>query len=184
MCSRAGNHFYNRAMVASFIYHYGEDWTKNWIQNFSHNLAMRPNGNDRDQMRKVARGDCDIAIANSYYYGMLSNSIKQSDRDTYQKIGIVLPQTTEIGSHVNISGAALTHSAKNVDNAIKFIEFLTTKKAEKIYAHSNFKFPVRADIPAGEFIASWGKLNADTQAIIHLPLYHKRAAEIIAQSNW
>ncbi|NQY48884.1 MAG: extracellular solute-binding protein [Colwellia sp.] len=184
ICSRAGNHFYNRAMVASFIYHYGDDWTKNWVQNFSDNLAMRPNGNDRDQMRKVARGDCDIAIANSYYYGMLSNSIKQSDRETYQKIGIILPQSRDIGSHVNISGAALTHSAKNVDNAIKFIEFLTTKKAQKIYAHSNFEFPVHADIPAGEFITSWGELNADTQPILHLPLYHKQAAEIISQSNW
>jgi len=184
ICSRSGSHFYNRTMVASFIYHYGEDWTKNWVDKFSANLAMRPNGNDRDQMRKIARGDCDITIANSYYYGMMSNSNKQSDRDVYQKLGIILPQTNSVGSHVNISGAALTHSAKNVDNAIKFIEFLTTKKAQQIYAHSNFEFPIRTDIPAGEFLTSWGKLNPDTESVLHLPLYHKKAAEIISQSSW
>jgi len=184
ICSRTGNHFYNRTMVASFVYHYGESWTKNWVEKFSENLAMRPNGNDRDQMRKVARGDCDIAIANSYYYGMLSSSIKQSDREVYQNLGIILPQNMKTGSHVNISGAALTSSAKNVDNAIKFIEFLTTKKAQKIYAHNNFEFPVRTDIPAGKFIETWGKLNADTQSILHLSVYNKKSAEIISQSNW
>ena len=184
ICSRSGSHFYNRAMVASFIYNYGADWSKNWVGKFSDNLAMRPNGNDRDQMRKVARGDCDIAIANSYYYGMLSNSVKQSDREVYQKLGIILPQSNKVGSHINISGAALTHSAKNIDNAIKFIEFLTTKEAQQIYAHNNFEFPIRTDIPAGNLLASWGILNSDTESVLHLPLYHKQAAKIISQSNW
>jgi iron(III) transport system substrate-binding protein len=184
ICSRTGNHFYNRTMIASFIYNYGEDWTKQWVQKFSNNLAMRPHGNDRDQMRKIARGDCDIAIANSYYYGVLSNSIKQSDREVYQKLGIILPQNNNIGSHVNISGAAMTHSAKNVDNAIKFIEFLTTKKAQRIYARSNFEFPIRDDIPTGKFISAWGKLNPDTKSVLYLPLFHKQAAEIISQNNW
>ncbi|MEI6893768.1 MAG: extracellular solute-binding protein [Colwellia sp.] len=184
ICSRMGEHNYNRTMVASFLYHYGEDWAKNWVHHFTANLAMRPNGGDREQMRKVARGDCDIAIANSYYYGMLSDSIKQSDREVYQKIGIILPQNKKVGSHVNISGAALTRSAKNIDNAIKFIEFLTTKKAQEIYSHANFEYPIRADMHASKLIESWGELNADTKSIVHLPLYHEQAAEIISQSNW
>ena len=184
ICSRSGNNYYNRAMVANFIYHYGEKWTSNWVEKFSDNLAMRPNGNDRDQMRKVARGECDIAIANSYYYGMLSDSAKQSDRDVYQKLGIILPKSKDLSSHVNISGAALTNAAKNVDNAIAFIEFLTTKKAQKIYAQHNFEFPIRSEIPAGEFISTWGKLNANTKSVLHLSSFHKQAAEIISQSNW
>lgn len=184
ICSRTGKHFYNRTMVASFIYHYGDDWTKKWVHNFSNNLAMRPNGNDRDQMRKVARGDCDIAIANSYYYGMFSNSAKQSDREAYQKLGVILPPNGSVGSHVNISGAALTSSAKNINNAIKFIEFLTTRKAQEIYAHTNFEFPIRQDVPTGDLIKSWGKLNADTLSIQHTVKYHQKAKEIISQSNW
>ncbi len=184
ICSRTGKHFYNRTMVASFIYRYGANWTQGWVNDFSKNLAMRPNGNDRDQMRKAARGDCDIAIANSYYYGMMSKSNKQSDREVYQKLGIILPQSSKVASHINISGAALTRSAKNVESAIKFIEFLTTKQAQQIYAQSNFEFPIRADMPMGDFLNAWGKLNADTQSVLHLPQYHQQAAKIISESNW
>jgi iron(III) transport system substrate-binding protein len=184
ICSRTGKHFYNRTMVASFIYRYGEDWTKSWVNKFSQNLAMRPNGNDRDQMRKAARGDCDIAIANSYYYGIMSKSSKESDREVYQKLGMILPQSSKVASHVNISGAALTRSAKNVDSAIKFIEFLTTKQAQQIYAQNNFEFPIRADMPMGDFLSTWGELNADTHSVLNLPKYHTQAAKIIAKSQW
>jgi iron(III) transport system substrate-binding protein len=184
ICSRKGNHFYNRSMVSSFIYQHGEKWSENWVNGFTQNLAMRPNGGDRDQLRKIARGECDLAIANSYYYGMLSVSDKQSDRDTYQKVGIIFPNDKGIGSHVNISGAALTSSARNKSNAIKFIEFLTTKKAQMIYANNNYEYPIRADMPAGELLNSWGILIPDTESIHNLPLYHQTAEAIINKNNW
>jgi iron(III) transport system substrate-binding protein len=184
ICSRTGNHFYNITMVSSFIYHYGEKWTRKWVNGFSKNLAMRPNGSDRDQMRKVARGDCDIAIANSYYFGIFSSSVKQSDRDAYHKLGVIFPENSNVGSHINISGAALTKSSKNHINAIKFIEFLTTRKAQEIYTQTNFEFPIRADVPASRLIQSWGTLNADTVSIYQSPKYHVKASKIIQQSNW
>jgi iron(III) transport system substrate-binding protein len=184
ICSRKGNHLYNRSMISSFIYQYGEQWSETWVNGFTKNLAMRPNGGDRDQLRKIARGECDIAIANSYYYGMLSVSEKESDRDTYQKVGIVFPNAKDIGSHVNISGAALTSSARNKSNAIRFIEFLTTKKAQMIYANNNYEYPVRVDMPAGKLLDSWGVLIPDTQSIHNLPLYHRKAEAIINKNNW
>jgi iron(III) transport system substrate-binding protein len=184
ICARKGSHFYNRSMVASFIYHYGARWAKNWVKGFTHNLAMRPNGGDRDQLRKVARGECDIAIANSYYYGMLSASEKQSDRSAYQKVGILFPENNGIGSHVNISGAAITSSAKNKVCAVKFIEFLTTQKAQKIYADINYEYPIRTDMRAGALLDSWGNLIADTKSIHQLPLFHQQAKQIIAETNW
>jgi iron(III) transport system substrate-binding protein len=171
-------------MVSSFIYHYGEKWTRKWVNGFSKNLAMRPHGSDRDQMRKVARGDCDIAIANSYYFGIFSSSVKQSDRDAYHKLGVIFPENSNVGSHINISGAALTKSSKNHINAIKFIEFLTTRKAQEIYTQTNFEFPIRADVPASRLIQSWGTLNADTVSIYQSPKYHVKASKIIQQSNW
>ncbi len=184
ICARQGSHFYNKSMVASFLYRYGQSWTKKWVQEFTDNLAMRPNGGDRDQLRKIARGECDVAIANSYYYGMLSTSAKQSDRDTYRQVGITFPHTSKVGSHVNISGAAMTRSAKNKEYAIRFIEFLTTKKAQKIYAESNYEYPIRTDMNAGALLSSWGKLTADTKSIHQLSLFHKQAQQIISQSNW
>lgn len=184
ICSRAGNHMYNVSMLASFIHRYGEKWSDNWAIKFSDNLAMRPNGGDRDQIRKVARGECDIALANTYYYGMLSASNSQSDREVYQKVGIVLPQNLDIGSHVNISGAALTSAAKHPKNAIKFIEFLTTKEAQEIYANINYEYPVHPAIQASMLLTSWGKLTPDTGSILELTQYHPKAKEIIKRYSW
>jgi iron(III) transport system substrate-binding protein len=184
ICSRTGSHFYNQSMVASFIYQHGEKWSEDWVEGFTNNLAMRPHGGDRDQLRKIARGECDVAVAYSYYYGMLSASEKQNDRDTYEKVGIIFPTEDGVGSHVNISGAALTIAAKNKANGIAFIEFLTTKEAQTIYANNNYESPVRTDMPAGELLDSWGVLTPDTKSIHKLPLYHKQAETIISKNNW
>lgn len=184
ICSRKGNHMYNVSLVASFIYQQGFEWSEKWVNGFSKNLAMRPNGGDRDQIKKVARNECDIAIANSYYYGMLSVSNKQIDRDAYHNVGIFFPQTDKLGTHVNISGAALTSSAKNKINAIKFIEFLTTPSAQEIYANSNYEYPIRVDMKAGSLLESWGKISSDTISVRQLSRYHEQANAIIQKSNW
>ena len=115
---------------------------------------------------------------------MLSVSDKQIDRDAYQNVGIFYPQINNIGTHVNISGAALTSAAKNKMNAIKFIEFLTTPSAQKIYANSNHEYPIRIDIKAGPLLESWGKLSPDTQSIRKLSRYHEQAKAMIQKSNW
>lgn len=184
ICSRQGAHFYNVSMVASFIYRYGTNWTQNWVSNFVNNLAVRPNGGDRDQLRKVAKGECQIAIANSYYYGALSASDKESDRDVYQKVGIIFPTTLTIGTHVNISGAALTRSSKHKVNAIKFIEFLTTKEAQKIYANSNYEYPISANTQTSHLLKSWGKLTTDSKSVLQLTKYHPQAKQIIKRNSW
>ena len=184
ICSRKGSHFYNQSMVASFIHRYGKQWSEGWVSTFIDNLAERPNGGDRDQLRKIARGVCDVAIANSYYYGMLSASVKQSDRDVYRQIGIVLPSNNGVGAHVNISGAAVTRAAKNKANAIRFVEFLTTEKAQKIYADINYEYPVRHNTLAAELLTSWGVLNADLDSILQLTKYHEESKAIISKYRW
>jgi iron(III) transport system substrate-binding protein len=115
---------------------------------------------------------------------MLSVSNKQIDRDAYQNVGIFFPQTSNLGTHVNISGAALTSSAKNKINAIKFIEFLTTLSAQRIYANSNHEYPIRIDMKAGNLLESWGKLSPDTESVRKLSRYHEQAKAIIQESNW
>lgn len=184
ICARKGSHFYNRSMVASFIYLYGEEQTRHWVQGFTNNLASRPNGGDRDQLRKLAKGECDLAIANSYYYGMLSSSVKEIDRQAYQNVGIIFPRQGKIGTHVNISGAALVRTSKNEANAIKFIEFLTSKDIQKMYANNNYEYPIRHDMPIGETLSSWGRLRADSGSVQRLPLFHAMAEKMIKESNW
>ena len=184
ICSRKGEHFYNRSMIASFIYNYGEKWTNNWTNLFVNNLAMRPLGGDRDQLPKLVMGKCDVAIANSYYYGMLSSSNKAQDRQVYAQVGIIFPSNDGIGTHINISGVALTSAAKNKSNAIKFIEFLTTKRAQQYYAEFNHEYPIRSDMAPGQLLTSWGKLLADKNAVLQLPKYHELAKEIIRKNHW
>ncbi len=184
ICSRKGSHFYNRSMIASFIYRYGEQWTDNWIEQFVKNLAERPHGGDRDQLRKIAKGNCDLAIANTYYYGMLSASNKQSDRQVYQQVGVVFPNAKQQGVHVNISGAAVTRAAKNKDNAIRFVEFLATLDAQKIYTEMNYEYPVRTELSAASMLNSWGIPKMDIDAILHLTKYHQQAMQLINKHHW
>ena len=184
ICSRKGSHFYNRSMIASFIYHYGETWTNQWTQSFVKNLAMRPLGGDRDQLRMIAKGSCDLAIANSYYYGMLSSSKKAKDRQVYQQVGIIFPDINSVGTHINISGAALTSAAKNTANAIKFIEFLTTKKAQQYYAELNHEYSIRNDMSPGPLLSSWGRLVADKKSILQLTKFHPQAQRLISANHW
>lgn len=184
ICIRKGTHYYNRSMVAALIHNNGHEATKNWIEAISKNLAKRPNGGDRDQLRSLATGYCEIALANSYYYGMLAASPKALDRKVYDQVAILWPNQSKAGTHVNISGAAMTKASKNKQQAIAFIEYLTTKEAQKTYSETNFEYPVRADIKPSEMLTTWGRFKGDKQAITQLTKYHAQATALIKSSNW
>lgn len=184
VCSRKGSHIYNRAMIASFVHHYGEKWTADWVKGLVANLAMRPNGGDRDQLRNIKKGSCDIALANSYYFGMMSQSSKQQDRQVYKDVGVLWPEQSQYGTHVNISGAGITSAAKNKENALAFIEFLLTEEAQAVYSEINHEWPIRADIEVGELLGSWGQFESDKKAIRSLYKYLPAADKIIAESGW
>jgi len=184
ICARKGSHYYNRSMVAAFIHNEGYAATKEWVNAISLNLAKRPNGGDRDQLRSLAAGYCDVAIANSYYYGMLATSAKAIDRRVYQQVAILWPDQQDRGTHLNISGAAVTKASRNKKQAIKFIEFLTTKAAQKIYSEINFEYPIRKDVLPSAMLRTWGTFKGDEQAIAYLSGYHKQAKQLIEHSNW
>jgi len=184
LCIRKGMHYYNRSMVAAFIHNNGVTATKQWVDAISLNLAKRPNGGDRDQLRSLAAGYCDVAIANSYYYGMLASSPKALDRSVYEQVAILWPNQNKHGTHLNISGAAITKASKNKLQAIKFIEFLTTKAAQKTYSEINFEYPVRKDVMPSEMLRTWGEFKGDEEAISHLSNFHLQAKQLIENSNW
>lgn len=184
ICSRKGSHIYNRAMVASFIANYGEPWTQNWLKGFVKNLAMRPTGGDRDQLRNIKKGHCKLALANSYYYGMMSDSPKMQDREVYQHVGVIWPNQDSKGTHVNISGAAITSSAKNKQNAQRFIEFLLMPKAQEMYSKINYEYPASTIAKPVEKLESWGAFTADRQGIKTLSKYLSHADTLIEGSGW
>ena len=184
ICTRKGSHTYNRSMLASFISLHGEDWAKHWVKGLVNNLAMRPTGGDRDQLRRVNRGKCDLAIANSYYFGTMSQSESLQDRQVYENLGVIWPDQKGSGTHVNISGAAITSAAKNQENAQLFLEFLLTEQAQTMYSNINHELPIRQDIQASELVRSWGEFKGDINSVAKLYQNIEAADRIIADAGW
>lgn len=184
LCTRAGEHFYNRSMLASFIAVKGRQWSEKWLSGIVSNLATRAGGKDREQLYKIAQGKCDVTVVNTYYYGLLAESKQQFERLTYEKVGIMLPDGNGDGMHMNISGAAIVNHSKNKQNAIRFIEFLTTKVAQRIYANSNHEYPIRNDVKMSQLLSSWGLFKPDEKSLTRLYQYHDEAQKLIQKYAW
>lgn len=163
ICTRSGKHVYNVALVASMIAHHGEARTEEWLEGLKNNLARRPQGGDRDQLSAVADGVCDVALVNSYYYGVMLQD--DSTRGVAEQVRIVFPNHEDRGTHINISGVALTKSAPNRDNAIKLMEFLSSPKAQQIYAEANSEYPANPAVAPTGLVAEWGTLNPDSLSL-------------------
>ncbi|MEM7424832.1 MAG: Fe(3+) ABC transporter substrate-binding protein [Pseudomonadota bacterium] len=180
ICTRSGKHVYNIALVASVLKHAGEAATKKWLEGFKANLARKPAGNDRAQVKGVYTGECDLAIGNTYYMGkMATNEKKPEQKDWADSVKILFPNTSGRGTHVNISGASLAKHAPNKANGIKLIEFLTADIAQKMYAGVNHEYPVKSDVAPSDLVKSWGDFKADPSKLDDIAKLRKRASELI-----
>ncbi len=159
ICTRSGKHPYNIALFSSMLAHHGEADTKAWLEGLKENLARKPQGGDRDQIKAIAEGVCDISIGNSYYYGNMLQD--ENQRGIAEQVRLVFPNAEGRGTHVNISGIALTKSAPNRDNAIKLMEFLSSAEAQRIYAEANTEYPANPDVQPSGLVAEWGEINPD-----------------------
>ena len=137
---RSSNNIYNQSLLASLINENGSKNALEWAKSVRKNMARKPRGNDRDQARAVASGVADLAIINTYYLGLLANSSDKADREVAEKLNIFFPNQDGRGTHINVSGAAVTKSSKNKKEAIKFLEFLTEKENQRIFSEANYIF--------------------------------------------
>ena len=180
LCMRPGNHPYNLGLIAAMIAHKGEDATREWLKGVKANLAVKPSGNDRSQAKSVFAGECDLALANTYYMGkMLTNDKEPEQKDWAKAVKIVFPSSPGFGTHVNISGMMLTANAPNKDNAVKLMEFLASDEAQKLYASGNFEYPVNPAVPAAEIVQSWGSFTPDTLNVAEVAKYEPAAAKLV-----
>ncbi|MCK5663655.1 MAG: Fe(3+) ABC transporter substrate-binding protein, partial [Thiotrichaceae bacterium] len=189
ICIRSSNNIYNQSLVASMLGQNTSDKnTKEveaWATKFVANFAKPPKGGDRDQIKAAAAGQCDVAIANTYYYGaMLNNKKDQKQRDAANAMAIFWPNQDGRGVHVNISGVAMTKAAKNKKNAIKLMEFLVNKNSQKWYAEVNHEYPVVADVEWSETLKAWGKFKADTLNLSKLGELNSDAVKLMDRSGW
>ncbi len=163
ICTRSGKHPYMVALTASMIAHHGEAKAKTWLTGVKANLARKPQGNDRAQAKAVKEGQCDIAIMNHYYMAKMMRNEEQSA--WADAVYLVFPNQKDRGTHLNVSGIALTKGAPNKANAIKLMEFLSGDLAQRMYAEENSEYPTKDGVPWSGLLASWGKFKADTVAL-------------------
>ena len=140
ICTRSGTHSYMLALTAAYLHHHGEAETLDWLKAVKSNLARKPQGNDRAQVKAIWAGECDIALGNTYYMGQMLADPEQ--QDWANSVSVEFPIFEDAGTHVNVSGMALTKSAPNRDDAIRLMAFLASPKAQEIYAADNFEYPI------------------------------------------
>lgn len=187
ICSRSGASDYNVALLAAQIAHHGEAEATKWLQGLRVNLARKPQGDDRAQIRAVAQGECDIALGNSYYLAVMLADPAQ--RPAAEAVNILFPNQQDMaqnnwGAHINISGMAMAKHAPNRDAALKLMEFLSSKAAQQLYAEINNEYPVSPDAPWSALMQSWGKFKADDLPLAEIARHRVRALEIVYETGF
>jgi iron(III) transport system substrate-binding protein len=183
---RSSSNAYNQALMASMYANIGEEATKKWSKGIVNNLARDPKGNDRDQVKAIASGQGDLAIVNSYYIGMLLSSEKESEVLAGKSISVFFPNQAkeDRGTHVNISGFALTKNAPNRENAIKLLEYLTDVEAQNTYVNNSFEYPVNSKVKPSKIVSSWGEFKFDKLDLNLLGSLRADAIKIFDYTGW
>ena len=176
ICTRSGTNAYTVALTSAIIHHHGAEKAEEWLNSVKNNLARKPQGNDRAQVKAIWAGECDIAIGNTYYMGkMLKDPEQKAWADS---VRIVFPVFENGGTHVNISGIALAKYSPNKENAVKLMEFLSSPEAQKIYAFANFEYPIAPNAEPAELVKNWGTFTPDDVNLMDLAKLRSTALKL------
>ena len=181
---RSSNNIYNQSLLASLINENGSKNALKWAKSLRKNMARKPRGNDRDQARAVASGVADLAIINTYYLGLLANSSDKADREVAEKLNIFFPNQNGRGTHINVSGVAVTKSSKNKKEAIRFIEFLTQEDNQRIFSEANYEYPLDYNNSKSKIHLKWGRFKADSIDLSILGKNNAEAVKIFDLAGW
>ena len=183
---RSSGNMYNQSLVASLIANNGVDATEKWAHRFVGNFARKPEGNDRAQIMAVANGEADIAVANSYYIGlMLSGKKGEEQQAAARKVELHFPGQDGRGAHINVSGAGLMKNAPNADNAIKFIEFLLSEEAQSHIVNNTYEFPMLKGVAPSDLIAQFGSgFKEDQTSVASYGEFNPEAVKLMDRVGW
>lgn len=177
---RSSSNIYNQSLLASIIEIHGEEKAEEWAQGIVENMARTPKGNDRAQATAVVAGEGDLAIMNTYYIGKMINSSNEEEVKVAENVGIYFPEKT----HINISGVGLTKHAKNKENAVRLIEYLTAEKAQSEYATANYEYPANPAVEASDLLNSWGTFESQGIDLTTLGINNEKAVKIFNTVGW
>ncbi len=184
VCVRSSSNVYNQSLVASLVAHLGEDKTEAWARDLVDNFARSPKGGDRDQIKAVAVGVCDVALVNTYYLAGMLESDQADQIELAHKVSLFWPNQAGRGTHMNVSGAGITKHAPNKTAAIKLLEFLAGDKAQQWYGETNHEFPVREGVATSAVLSGWGEFKADTLNLGKLGEFNARAVLLMDRAGW
>lgn len=180
LCTRPGDHVYNIGLIANRIALWGLDKTRDWLTAVRDNLAYPPSGNDRAGAKAILEGSCDLAIANTYYMGlMLTNESEPEQKEWAAASRIIYPDADGEGTQVNAAGAFIAKHSPNPENANRLIEFLLTDEAQQLYANANYEYPAVTSVQPAELTLSWGTLNPSKVPFTELASYRDEAAALV-----
>ena len=183
---RSSNNMYNQSLVASLIANHGIELTEKWAKGLVANFIRKPQGNDRAQIIAVANGEAKLAVANSYYVGiMLSGSAGNDQLEAAKKVKIYFPNQDNRGAHINISGAGILKYAPNSHNAIKFLEFLLSERVQRYMVNLSFEYPVLENIEPHPSIAQFGlTFKEDRTSVADYGKYNLNAVQLMDRAGW
>lgn len=185
ICTRSGQHPYNLGLLAAMIAHHGEAKAEAWVRGLKANLARKPTGGDREQVRDVHAGLCDLAVGNTYYMAAMQNETKNVEqRQWAAAVKILFPNAKDRGTHVNIAGVVLAKNAPNKANGVKLIEFLASDQGQRMYADMVFEYPLKPGLAYADLVKSWGTLKPDALPLTQVANYRKAASEMMDKVNY
>lgn len=184
VCIRSSSNVYNQSLIASLIAANGVEATERWARGLVANFARSPQGGDTDQLRALAAGECDVAVANHYYYVRLQQSEDAGDRAVADAVAVMLPNQEGRGAHVNVGGAGLVRGAPNRANAVRFLEFLASDEAQALFAAGNYEFPAVADVPPHPAVAFLADMRVDPVNVSLLGENNAEAVRIADRAGW
>lgn len=181
---RSSANIYNQSLLASFIAINGEEKAREWARGIVANMAREPKGNDRDQAKGVVAGEGDIAIMNTYYLGKMLYSSDPEEVRVAKSVKVFFPDQGGAGTHINVSGIGLIKNAKNKENAIKLMEFLSSPKAQEQFAEANYEYPVNPSVQPSQLLKSWGDFQKQDINLSKLGEFNAQAVKIFDQVGW
>jgi iron(III) transport system substrate-binding protein len=182
ICTRSGTHDYNLALTAAVVAHDGAEAAKAWLAGVKANLARKPDGGDRDQIKAIAAGECDISVGNTYYLGEMLADPEQAE--AAGAVNLVFPVFAAGGTHMNISGVAMTKSAPNKAAALRLMEWLASDQAQAIYSEANYEFPVKPGVARSALVQSWGAFTPDTLGLAEVAAKRAEALKLVEEVNF
>jgi iron(III) transport system substrate-binding protein len=181
---RSSSNVYNQSMLAAMIANSGPEAAERWAAAIVGNMARAPSGGDTDQIKAVAAGAGDVAVVNMYYLAQLAQSQDAEERRVAEQIGAFFPNQQTTGTHINVSGAGVTRSSKNRENAIRLLEYLSNDEAQQVFAEAIQEYPVKPGIARSQTLQAWGDYRADTLDLTRLGELNADAVRIFDRAGW